>query len=554
MADLIKYTCASAIPLHKRFQRQAIATRLARGAGKKAVIEGYIAATTVSGDSSVTSVIDLPAQIVWMNSDSFDGFVTSYFGMVAVVGDRDLYLPRSVSTPTPAAVSATTARLSTPNVYQFVAPDYGFATAGEGFFTGPPTVWGNWVYGLAQSRAYTPAGNRDYVMTVYGLSWAASVRPYDPNTALVLPAPGVDPVDLLPSNKTRVVSIPAISVAIAAGKPDVEIEQVPNNVFLGSVQVRELPVPDAPNAVSMYVAVGGRDDNTVASNQRAVVVVGKVTLTDTVEQSIAWGAAPSIGGAAPGTTNVVEAIGLYVGAEVTVCTVAANANTDFYQTMIHRLDVDTGAVLGSATFTLYPELAHPICASRDALWVAKATIAADVSTSCALYRVVDGVAVLMNTGGWMPLCLLIAGTTRSDNVWYHGAMAPTVFELGEDRVGVIACAAGAYTAATVIDWYLIEIDVSSQSLVGVRGLVGRLSVAQFDNTYARPLAVTVVTPQVLDSDGVVVTPAVLLKNEFRTTAVSSDGGYTWRDVSTGTRGYPYYFGNRAHGFEFGKTL
>jgi hypothetical protein len=562
MADLVKYAAASAIPQHKRFIRQGMATRAAGSVGKKSIIDGYIAITSVNGGDSLTKVIDLPAQILWVSRNTFDVGATWYFAAAGTIGDRDMYIPAATITRAPVAVTADNAMLVTPNVYQFVAPDYGVTTNGGGkaYVHGLPDVYGEWVYGITHTRVdidgEDPVVLEDFVMTVYGVRWGAALRRLDANNAMVLPPAGVDPADLLPSTKTRVLCVPAVSIAVAAGKPDVVIRQLPNNVFLASVQVRETLVADEPPIVGVYTAVGGRNQSGATRADEPVIVVGKVTLADTVEQSMAWGSAPSVavGYAGSSVLNVLESIGLHVGADVTTCVAVHHASTGYYQTMIHRLDVDTGAVLGASTFSLYPDLAQPICSSRDALWVAKGSTTSNVSTGCDLYRVVDGVPTLMNTGGWMPVSTLITGIAASANLWILGAMAPTIVELGEDRVGVIACAAGTYSPTAAVDWYLVELEISTNTLVGVRGLFGVMSVTQLTTNNPRPLAITVVTPQALNEAGVVTTPAVLLKNVFLSTSVSTDGGFTWREVATGARGYPYYFGNRAHPFTPGESL
>ncbi len=561
MGDIVKYLARSAVHLHKRFLRQAISVRSAGRTGKKSLIEGYIASTLVKdGEGSVTTVLDLPGQILWMSRNSFDGFSTWYFATVASVGNRDMYVPGLTAVVSPVAVDNEAARLITPDVYQFVSPDYDVVADGTGraYVHGLPDVREGWVYGVVHARidvdGTVPITQEELVITVYGARWSAAVRQFDANNALVLPGP--EPDELLPSNKTRIVCIPALTVAAAAGKPDAVIRQIPNNVFIASVQVRETPVTDQPNLVRIYTAVGGRDPEGETLADEPLVIVGRLTLTETQEQELDWGAAPVVAGGelAVYSLNVLESIGLYVGLEVTTCSVAFNAGSHYFQTMIHRLDINTGAVLDASTFTLYPELSQPLCSSRDALWLAKATTEDDVSIDCSLYRVVDGLPVMMNTAGWMPVCTLLPGVAISDDIWSYGAMAPTVIELGDDRVGFIACAAGAYTPYASINWYLVELEVSTQSFVEVRGLVGVMSLQQLIFNNPRPLAITVVTPQVLNDDGTIKTPAVLIKNEFLSTSISTDGGFTWHLVATEARGYPYYFGNQAHSFQVGENL
>ena len=536
MGDLVKYLARSAVALHGRFKRQGMLTRQRGASAKRDIVDGYIASTVVSGDTSVTTVIDLPANIVWFSREFTGSPSAWFFAVCAPLGFRDTYKPGT--TPISASVAIDNAKKISPGSYSYVAPDYDAATTGAGrtHFHGLPTVCGDWVYGTPQYRTLIPDSGPfafdDFVVNVFGASWAAPTAPLTDNALVQTDgeAPGL-------RGSTRVVCVPAKSIAQAAGATGIRIVQNPNNAFMASIEVRE---SGDPVVTSIYVAVGGRDMSDVDA-QVPVLLVGKVTLAAEQELPLDWGVRRFMAAG----TNIMDAIGLYVGSIVTAVAVDGDG------TRMVTIDSGSGAVLSDDLIAEHPYYIYPICSTSTGLWVARAYVDVGVIVDCALHRIVDGVmSGPADLGGWWPLCVLLPSLPTVISV---GAMAPVVIELGGGRIGVAACAPGGFHVGTTIPWYLLEVDAVTLAVVGARGLLGYASPSGLTNFIPRPIAVTVVTPQVV-VDGVVTTPAVLLKGVQGATFLSNDGGYTWQVVDTTIGGYPYYFGNGLHPFTPNETL
>lgn len=557
MADIVRYTTQAAVKSHRLFQRQGANCRNNRVAGAKGIIDGFLAVTVVTGQNSVTTVFDVPAQILWCSRESIDGFVTVYFGLVAKYGFRSDYTP-SVDPLSPLA-DPSKLRRAVARSKQYVGWDYNVTADGTGraYTHGLPTVDGEWLYGTpnvpVQYEGLEGVTERDLVMVLWGVRWNVSTPLSPTDNALVIPE------DDSP-NKTRVVEVSAVHLAALGGRPDIRTHQLPNNVFRFNTAVKTThPEDDSEPVTSAYFVVGGADLGASVVEERAYAVLGRVDLIDDVpELDALWGAAVPLwvdytGGFA---LNVQEGVGIYAGELLTGCAMVHNAyggGGTFYDTRVFTLDLDTGAELSNESFATYPDVALPVCSSPHGLWVVKAKTDADVIDSTELYRIVDGVATLFDLGGWTALSALLPGIEETDGVWVLDAMAPAVVDLGGQRVGVIACPPGSYSVGTAATWYLLELDNVTGDVVGTPKLIGALSVLALVSTLPRPLSLSVVSPQVI-VDGVVETPAVLLSALNNSTRLSTDGGETWGEIALGVRGYPYYFGNNLHAFKPGETI
>lgn len=550
MADLVRYVARSAIPDHRRFQQFGGSTKSAGAAGRKTVINGYIASTVVVGDNSVTTVIDPPAHIVWFGTASAGDPPSLFYALRAPFGTRDTYAPNYAVT---GSVDLSKASKLSPGSYQFVEPDYSVATDAAVGFNGLPMASGSWLYGLLHRRIPHPSGVGfgDMVITVFGASWATPAPPVT-GSAIVQPD-GLEPGA---RKNSRVVCIPALSVAAAAGRDTLRIAQTPNNAFIASLFAVDTPV-DGVVQTDLFTAVGARDFSAPTPPETAVLLVGKVALAQTPSLPIAWGAAINIGLAyvGGGNLNVVDAVGLHVGDVVTVVAVAVHMDGFFSDTRLITLSKTSGSVLTNVSMAQSPTYAHPICSTRDALWVAVASTTLDTIDTCVLHRVVDGVSTPVDLGGWSPLSTLLPGTGAGTlgGAWKLGAMAPGVIDLGENRLGVVACPPGSYDVSTSVEWQLLEVDATTLDVVGVRGVVGLVSPNNLANNLPRRLTVTVVTEQVV-VDGVVTKPAVLLKGVNNETFISTDGGYEWVKILSELGAHPYYFGNSLHAFKPSETL
>ena len=553
MADLVRYAAKSAIPDHRRFQQFGGSTKAAGAAGRKTVINGYIASTVVVGDNSVTTVIDPPAHIVWFGTAMAGDPPSLFYALRAPFGTRDTYTPNYA---VPGEVDFSKAGKLSPGSYQFVAPDYNVATDATVGFNGLPMASGSWLYGLLHRRIphHTEAGFAgfgDMVITAFGVSWATPAPPVT-GSAIVQPD-GLEPGA---RKNSRVVCIPALSIAAAAGRDTLRIAQTPNNVFIASLFAVDTPV-DGVLQTDLFTAVGARDFSAPTPPETAVLLVGKVTLAETPSLPIAWGAAINIGLAyvGGGNLNVVDAVGLHVGDVVTVVSVAVQMDGFFSDTRLITLSKTSGSVLTNVSMAQSPTYAHPICSTRDALWVAVASTTLDTIDTCVLHRVVDGVSAPVDLDGWSPLSALLPGTSTraSGGAWKLGAMAPGVIDLGENRLGVVACPPGSYDVSTSVEWQLLEVDATTLEVVGARGVVGLVSISSLVNFLPRRITLTVVSEQVVVED-VITKPAVLLKGVNNETFISTDGGYEWVKILSGLGAHPYYFGNSLHSFKPSETL
>jgi hypothetical protein len=560
MADLVRYTSPAAVASAKKFQRFGAETRLAGISSRRTLIDGFLVLTNTTKNGSLTVAVDIDAYLVWCSRDSFDGFNTVYFGVGAIYGQRIDYTPGG--TPKSPRADLTKLRRVVPSTYQFLGWDYGVETAGanRAYNHGLPAVDGGWLYGTPSTPVEYHAGeelfDRDLVMTLWGVRWSADTPLAPVDNALVI-------LGERKTSKNRVVSIPTTALAALAGRPGVRSWQQPNNVFRFNAAVQTKPVDGEPptKLTSAYVATGGADFEQDDLSDRAVLVVGRVDLDQSeTEAQAAWGSVVDLRLAYDGSVplNVLEGIGIHAGDDVSVCAVAhddfvGGAAQPTFSLQTVTLDADTGAVLNHTEFSNYPTYSTPICTTTQGVWVASAEMVDDVLESPRLFCVKSGVSQEYDLDGWTPISALAPGLEASTRLWTRDCMTLGVVELGQDRVGVLACPPGTYTPTSNIAWSLLEVDINTRAVVAPPKLVGNATLNALSTLIPKPIALTVVTQQRV-VDGVVVVPAVLLSTVGLNTRLSVDGGETWESVATGIRGYPYYFGNKLHAFEFGVSV
>lgn len=160
----------------------------------------------------------------------------------------------------------------------------------------------------------------------------------------------------------------------------------------------------------------------------------------------------------------------------------------------------------------------------------------------------------LRAAGYVPFWPKLRGEYTSwsfaDDIGYvTHASHSVVREIGPGRLGVMAALASDAGSAGSVEWRLVVLDAGTLQVVEVRGVVA----VQPDSTFAS-VGFTVVSPELLDDQGEVTTPAVLMGTEGivadGTQKLSRDGGLTWVPVFNGSNWPALYLGNGLHPVTF----
>jgi hypothetical protein len=160
----------------------------------------------------------------------------------------------------------------------------------------------------------------------------------------------------------------------------------------------------------------------------------------------------------------------------------------------------------------------------------------------------------LRAAGYVPFWPKLRGEYSSwsfaDDIGYvTHASHSVVREIGPGRLGVMAALASDAGSAGSIEWRLVVLDAGTLQVIEVRGVVA----VQPDSTFAS-VGFTVISQEMLDEDGAIVAPAILMGTEGivadGTQKLSRDGGLTWVPVFTGSNWPALYMGNGLHPVTF----
>lgn len=545
MTDLIQYASVSAVSIDKQVKRQARAVATSGAGGKKAIIDGYIVSTMRTSNGTLTRVVDTPAVISFMNF-GFNPTSGTEEGPPAVgrslyVGSRDKYQPGDRA-PSSAPPVAPPGFVPVAGAFKYVAPAPANPNAA---WAGSSAAWvdGDRVY------ACGTLDRDDVLICVVGLSFGSKLVPDADYAGLIV-------LDPLAPTTTSVLYVYASAIVADAGGPDV---------------TGVTPFPVACSAAgTTYFAVGVSNEPTLTTRE-AFILACAVTDAEGMEVPMAWSCVLRHEDyAEEGSYYFVrdgESDSMHVGDTLTVCSTGTIVGFDavgnalkHYGTTKFVLNKDTGAIVSHAIVSFSRDVVYAAFASTShGLWVAVAERTPDSLTidKPAVVQLWAGASVRpVALAGWAPMTMLIPG-----HKWYKGLFTPgptdtrqslAVVQLGVGVLGVLACPPqedGYYFDAPV-PYHLLEVDEDTLTLIADRGFIANTTASMA----GYGVNITVVTPQQVDSAGVVTVPAVLLVCHDKVTRLSTDGGATWGIVATGMSGYPYYRGNRLHPVKYGESL
>jgi len=165
-------------------------------------------------------------------------------------------------------------------------------------------------------------------------------------------------------------------------------------------------------------------------------------------------------------------------------------------------------------------------------------------------RLVTGLRTAGYVPFWPKLHGAYTGWSYADDLQYQAAPQPSVVRaIGPDRIGVVAAPAAQVAAGGAVDWSLVVLDANTLDVISTRGVIATVPDSTVIGAYF-----TVLSDEIIDESGVVITPAVLVGFENNSTGythkLSRDGGTTWQTIFTGANWPLVYTGNGLHPVSF----
>lgn len=555
VGDLIQYGAASAISLHKRLQRDAGAVKRSGAGGKKAIVEGYIVSTVVSGSGSITKVVDTPAFLATGQAAQIEAAGDAHDTMAFAVGDRDLYTPQSGVTPTPKTLSAAEAHefYVTGCAYVGEVAAYPALEAAKRNLLGNAWVDGEYVYSSRVAvfddlDLFREVGH----IVLHGVGWATKAYKLVDGPALIDPSRWTE----------RALVISEAAVRSAVSMPDLSIAA---RALISSVVIGD----------TVYTATAAIE---AQYRGRVIFVLLKTTLPafspTTRNQPVLFDYATARIEPPPLTVGSTPlSCGAHINGLVGTGGVSFSWQNDIVsepvsgvRVVLYQFDAVSGSITASAIIA-DTERPNP----KTYVWF---TNAVECGLLFVRYTVNDawdiydhelcmavGVTVVVSGlagAGWVAWYKALP-TTQAHPAWIDTAQ-PTKMacDIGGGRIVVIACADSQRVENEIIQWHLIELNAVTMAFVADRGPIGAMVYAP--RAANQRVSVTCITPQVV-VDGVVTRPAVLLATlvartttSSRITRLSTDGGATWKHVVSGVGGDLFYIGNKLHPVKIGTAL
>lgn len=197
--------------------------------------------------------------------------------------------------------------------------------------------------------------------------------------------------------------------------------------------------------------------------------------------------------------------------------------------------------------------------------VQTSTTSADLTGAASIAASKGGQTIIAALPGWRPFTTVSRGsqgifgaaTGLNDPV-----RTSVVVDLGEGDIAVVAAPSSQLGSSSgSADWRLIVLDKETLAFIEARGLIASLYWQPNTYSYAfQSIGISVITKQVKNEQGEVVTPAVLLasytsQDSTAKIRLSTDGGATWQDmVNLQTPADTFYIGNRLHQVVLGEDL
>ncbi len=289
---------------------------------------------------------------------------------------------------------------------------------------------------------------------------------------------------------------------------------------------------------------------------------------------------------ASGETYIAD-IGMASDGEVVTAIVVSLDRTvvDFAQTYTYkvtRLWFDASGQLGSELLysASYPPSGYAGAAKQLWLDIGEADGAAysvilDMTQSSATAGVLTGaasiasskgeVSMIASLPGWRPFTTVSRGSTSifgAATGLTYPVRTSVVADLGDGDLAVVAAPSAQLSGSTgTADWTLLVLNIETLDIIEPRGVIASLYWQPSTLAYAtQSIGISVISKQVKNEAGEVVTPAVLLasytsQNETAKVRISTDGGNTWQDmVELQTPGDTFYIGNKLHQVVLGENL
>lgn len=560
MGDLIQYGAVSAISLHKRLQRDAGAVKRSGAKGKKSIVEGYIVSTLVSGQGTLTKVVDTPAFLATGQAAQIEAAGDAHDMMAFAVGDRDLYSAASVASITPVTLSADRASefCVTGCAYVGDVSVYPPLESAKSNQLGNAWADGEYAYSSRVAVFEDAVLGRDVGhIVLHGTGWATKANKVTAGPSVVEPGRWTE----------RALVISEDAVRAAAGDPGLTLAPVIAGGVVVTPVLRYAVLGNAAYAViSAYDFAGG---------VKATLFISKVMLPAfnpaIRNQAAVFAWTKARVELPPGAELTVPvSSGLHVSGSVVTAGMSFrwdDIDARATKTVLYQVDADSGALIASAVIAADTAPSD----SREHVWF---TSAVERGLLFVRYtynhatNLIEGHELRMAVGtsvvssglagaGWVPWYRALPGTPPSVGVLVLAYPSVVACDLGGGRLGVIACAAGNRTAGQSIQWHLIELNAVTLAFVADRGPIGSMA---YQPTTNQRVSITVIMPQVV-ADGVVTRPAVLLATlvaalatTSRVTRLSTDGGATWEHVASGVGCDLFYIGNKLHPVMPGKNL
>jgi hypothetical protein len=138
-----------------------------------------------------------------------------------------------------------------------------------------------------------------------------------------------------------------------------------------------------------------------------------------------------------------------------------------------------------------------------------------------------------------------------------------IADIGGGDFAVVAATPAELSSPTpgTASWRLIIIDSETLDFVEARGVIASMYYdrGSYENS-GQSISITVITPQIKDTEGAITTQAVLLATvasgwSDAMVQLSTDGGITWETIRTGAlHGDTFYIGNKLHPVKIGIAL
>lgn len=159
------------------------------------------------------------------------------------------------------------------------------------------------------------------------------------------------------------------------------------------------------------------------------------------------------------------------------------------------------------------------------------------------------VSMIASLPGWRPFTTVSRGSTSifgAATGLTYPVRTSVVADLGDGDLAVVAAPSAQLSGSTgTADWTLLVLNIETLDIIEPRGVIASLYWQPSTLAYAtQSIGISVISKQVKNEAGEVVTPAVLLasytsQNETAKVRISTDGGNTWQDmVELQTPGIP----------------